>query len=770
MGRFRLSAASTAALSSHDVGGLRSIGLLNPLNPLAGVLSFQNDTGMGYETPAEHAANADKVVSTMKSSDGMRVSGVEWNHSGDFDAFVSGLLVNVAFMLLCFGAFLALRRAYPAIYGHNASNGNVKAKLPDTTLGWIVAALSLTCEQRAEWMGLDIAMAIEFHILCARLMFQIAVPSMLVLAPLNLYFGDNKGIDKLSRIGMANLTYNHPWIYYIIAAVVWAVVVVTEATLRSAQARFLVLRADWLHRQPLPRASTILVEGIPREHRSDQKLRSFFESIFGAESVKGAHVMKRTGDLPDLVAKRAAAKHRKHKAELQWEKAGGHEGDKPLARSSCCSARVDAIKFYSQRAEELGSHIAVRRKQILFQAESVGGVNMDWGFVTFHERQAAEVAMVLRYTYSGEDWRTSLPPEASSVDWRSLTEARPFRVGASVAGYLITLGLFLGFIPICLHITNSAITIDMGPLQPVWAAFAPTLGLFVFVSLLPTVFLWIFQNFFTLYSDTWAQAHLQDWYFLFMIFFVVLVTAIGNDLSEFLRRVAAHPFSIFHLLADKLPYATHFYIHYLVLQWPSHLVHCIRPSNLLRFVGARQLFEEEEARQLSEPEDQGYHGLGSRSARWTINAVIGIVFSTLSPLVALLAGIDFIICRVMFGYVLVFAETKKNDLGGAFWVKQMQHMRVGLLIYCILMIGVLAARSGDTYPALLVFPTLLFVYWSYWRFDSKICMVGLPFAELAARDAASLAEACSGSKAACREPRRDTGEVYVQPELLEENS
>uniref|UniRef100_A0A7S1LCW9 CSC1/OSCA1-like 7TM region domain-containing protein n=1 Tax=Alexandrium catenella TaxID=2925 RepID=A0A7S1LCW9_ALECA len=376
--------------------------------------------------------------------------------------------------------------------------------------------------------------------------------------------------------------------------------------------------------------------------------------------------------------------------------------------------------------------------------------------------------MVLRYSWNREDWRVSLPPEASSVDWRSLTEVRPLRLCTMAAGYLITAGLFLGFIPICLHITNSAITIDMGPLQPVWAAFAPTLGLLIFVSLLPSVLLWIFQNFFTLYSDTWAQAHLQDWYFLFMIFFVVLVTAIGNDLSEFLRRVAAHPFSIFQLLADKLPYATHFYIHYLVLQWPMHVIHCLRPFNLLRFVGLRQIFEEEEARLLSEPEDQGYHGLGSRSARWTINAVVGIVFSTLSPPIALLAGIDSVVCYVMFGYVLVFAETKKNDLGGVFWVKQMQHMRVGLLIYCVLMVGVLAARSSDSGPALLALPTLIFICWSYLRFDGKVCMVGLPFAERAVRRAAAGALARAESKSLEQEAPEDTGEVYVQPELLEE--
>jgi len=478
--------------------------------------------------------------------------------------------------------------------------------------------------------------------------------------------------------------------------------------------------------------------------------------------------MKRTGDLPELWAQLAATKQARHKAELEWEKAGGERGDRPLVRESIFGAWVDAIEHHGRVAADLRDAIATRRSLFLQEAQSLGGSNMDLGFVTFGDRRAAEIAMVLKYTWNREEWRTSLPPEPSSVDWKSLTKARPFRHCSAAMGYLITAGLFLGFIPICLHITNLAITIDAGPLQPIWAAFAPTLGLLIFVSALPTVLLWIFQNFFTLYSDTGAQAHLQDWYFLFMIFFVVLVTAIGNDFSEFLRRVAEHPFSIFHLLADKLPYATHFYIHYLVLQWPTHVLHCLRPANLFRFLCARQLFEEEEARCLAEPEDQGYHGLGSRSARWAISAVVGLVFGTLSPLVPLLAGVEFGLCYVMFGYVLVFSETKKNDLGGAFWVKQLQHLRSGLLIYCVLMIGVLSARAHSKIPALLAAPTLVFVYWSYSHFDSKICTVGLPMVELAAREAAAKVVTISESGASCEDAPEDTGEVYVQPELLEQ--
>ena len=40
---------------------------------------------------------------------------------------------------------------------------------------------------------------------------------------------------------------------------------------------------------------------------------------------------------------------------------------------------------------------------------------------------------------------------------------------------------------------------------------------------------------------------------------------------------------------------------------------------------------EEDALKMTEPEDQDYYGIGSHSARFTINMVLGIVYGTLCP-------------------------------------------------------------------------------------------------------------------------------------------
>jgi len=156
---------------------------------------------------------------------------------------------------------------------------------------------------------------------------------------------------------------------------------------------------------------------------------------------------------------------------------------------------------------------------------------------------------------------------------------------------------------------------------------------------------------------------------------------------------------------------------------------------------------------LAEPEDQDYFGIGSRSARATIVLLIGIIFSTLSPVVAVISAAFFFVARLVYGYLIVFAETRKPDLGGAFFVLQMQHLQVGIGIYCILMIGVLWVMAPNNYPAAIVAPSLFYTILRAKSFNEEFLWERLPFREIAFN-----AHILS---------THDTQQVYVQPELHE---
>jgi len=317
------------------------------------------------------------------------------------------------------------------------------------------------------------------------------------------------------------------------------------------------------------------------------------------------------------------------------------------------------------------------------------------------------------------------------------------------------------------------------PLKPVWAGLAPTLGLQIMVAFLPTFIILIFKFCFTLRAQQWAQARLQVWFFWFQMFFVILATAIGQDFTGFIVTIAEKPFSILMKLADTMPYATHFYMNYLVLQWTTHAMVLTRYVPLIKFKIFSALYEEEDARAMAEPEDQDYYGMGARSARWTIMMVIALVFGTISPPINLLAFLNFALCRIIYGYLGTSAETKKTDLGGVFWVCQLEHLFWGNILYWILMTGVLYQRSynsgalaylpdGSSYlttrdsaihavPAFVCVAALLFSYRSLRKFRAVFAWQQLPMMKL-------IKEPAEGLK------KRSNDVPYRQPELLDDDN
>jgi hypothetical protein len=286
------------------------------------------------------------------------------------------------------------------------------------------------------------------------------------------------------------------------------------------------------------------------------------------------------------------------------------------------------------------------------------------------------------------------------------------------------------YMPAVIWITQIAVKVNMGPLQPLWQGFAPTMGLQIMVAFLPTFLILIFRFCFTLKDDAWAQQVLQNWYFVFQVVFVIMITAIGGSMMEFLTTLAESPFKVFGLFGKTMPMATHFYMNFLVLQWASHAMVLMRYIPLVKYLAFRQAYDDDTAKQMSEPEDQDYYGIGARSTRMTINACIGVVYGTLSPPINLLTFIEFLICRIVYGYLLPFAETRKPDLGGVFWVQQLRHLFIGNIIYCVVMVGVLLGRASTNGPCIIAAPSLVYVLWSMKKFERQFLWEKLPMSEL----------------------------------------
>jgi hypothetical protein len=737
----------------------------------------------------------DPVETTTPDPTGLTLNGV-----GDLDAFMAALISNVLAIVVFMCIFMWLRKSYPIIYSHNVANKDAplesyKEEWTNSAFGWFRAAFSYKLGDR--WLekegnpnldgslNLDQTMLLEFTKVGMKVMAIIGVPMILIMGPLHWMFGGNAaGEDHMSYLSFGNVMscgmkkkqpvrlnpdFDNCWIYNIHAFVVWAVVFTVQVALYAAQDRFVKIRQKWLARLPEAQATTLLVEDIPERYRSDAKLLELFKKVLGNQ-VTTCHVVKYMPELTNKIAAVEAAKLNLKKEEAK-EKAGrvaatareamstisgpdSNSWSTSLAQSGQLAAPL-ATKSIKQDIEALEKEVTTLRAQAIQDAKAdKPGVNCAAGFVTFKHRASAEAARNLQFFADQEEFIMSTPPEPASLYWSDLQQD-PLAGGArTVIGYGLVTGLYFAYLPCVIYITNIAKKINMGPFQSVWAGLAPTMGLQFMVAMLPTFLIIIFRAFFTLKADVYAQKALQNWYFVFQVVFVIMATAVGTNINKFMLMLASEPFEAFGELADSMPMATHFYMNFLVLQWVTHFMNLMRYVQLSKYLMFRKVFgSDEDGKAMAEPEDQDYYGMGSRSARFTINLCIGVVFGTLSPPINFLCFVNFFICRIVYGYLIPFAETKKADLGGAFFVDCLRHLFTGNIIYCFLMVGVLYRRADTWLPVIIAAPSIFYVIWSMKRFDRKYSWEHLPYTVLAEDDKAK------DAKAAKR------GGSYVQPEL-----
>jgi len=686
-----------------------------------------------------------------KNVSGAKIVGITFNAKGDFAAFWAGIMTNMVMAFGCFVCFLFLRKMYPSMFQHNQEVHellqNEPYKLSDGLLAPVLAPLRVKVDDAIEIAGLDHGLLIEFAQFVMKLMLLIGAPAVCVLSPLYAFSGGHAADNRLSLIGFANVSEGS-LVCWPVSLFVWYVVCsVQMLVFHTQETKFEDRRKQWLMKMPLPRANTVLVEFIPTEFRTVPALTTFYQDIFGQGAVTSVSFVRDTSQLQESIKTRDDASQDLHEAEFSWDKSG--EPDEGM-RTKLESALEEAEK-----------KVVEWRDSLLKSPSGISGS----AFVTFKDQQQSIMALNMRYTADDEEFLVSTPPDPSDVRFDDLQVDYRLETARHILGYGMIAGLFFGFIPIVAGVTN-LLTLesiskvgflgdffDSNPsIAAMWSSLAASMGLTLFMSFLPTFLVLIFSYCFALKAAAWEQHYIQQWYFYFLVVFVLLVTAVGTSLWDRMSQLIQNPTDVFSLLASTLPTATHFYLNYVPVQWGTHVMNMMRYVPLAKYLGYRKVCSDDKARERAEPEDQDYYGMGSRSARHTLIAVTGLVFCTLSPLITVLCLFNGFLCRYVYAYLCVYAETKKADLGGVFWSTKIKHVQQGLLIYIVLMTGVLLQRGSSIGPGVIAASSSALWLWSYRRFNHRFHLDNLPLKDMKVARAAVKREASTAT--------------YTQPELV----
>jgi len=681
---------------------------------------------------------------------------VKLDGKGDERALLSTVLFTAFSMACIIASFWYLRSNYPVMYSKRelermeaAQSSEVPVRPGDQEYSLYDAddavGPSMFKQLRSTWSlqdehviqvaGLDACMHLQFQALALKVLVSLMV-IIVVLCPVHKAASSNK-TEFFAAISWTvhEDRYSVLWLHCV---TVWFVVLVATRHLCKAQERFLPLRYAWLRRLRPPQATTVIVEGIPASLRTDARLGAYLASLFSEEAILRSYVVRKSKRLESKLSRLEYAERKFNQAITRLDK------------------DVDGEQLKNIQEELAGESARVARAADFFDPE----VCANAGIVTF--RTYRDVRLALREQLSTDRFTLSMKvaPAPEDIWYDSLQ--MPESVARNRSGWMCILGLFAAFAPLVVFV-SSLVRLDtlekMAPVlaelkrdAPVFASMLEgilaTGALNAMMASTPLIFYLVCRSFFRPLSYSDVQLRVQNLYFTFLVFFVLLVTAFTQGVLSTLWLVAQQPAYIVSLLANSLPLASHFYVNYVTVGCLSCTYELIRFFPLLKFLSLKEIVGEKEAKQKAEFESVEF---GSRVGKSTMMLVISIVFCSLCPVILIVGSIYFFQERVSHGYLCYYAEPKQPDLGGRFWVQALLQVHCGLVIYILLMVGVVGA-SGIEFVICLM-PSLLVVANSWHHLVNTFLWECLPLDGVLDQDSYSPASSSGQEK------------LYEQPEV-----
>jgi hypothetical protein len=695
---------------------------------------------------------------------------IKTNAAGDLPLFLAAIRFDFALVMLFLVSFLILQRYYPIMYSYRRGDWDFESNPPEyrdpaSWFGWFTAAQALSYEEIQDKAGLDARMLVRFVDMALEFTLVLGLPFCLIGIPIYFKLGGGYAKqDRLSWAGIGNVIFNGTatglplspteaaqipsvqWIYWAVAFSVWLVVIYVQRRLFTEQRAFIDLREHWLMNMTEPRCKTVLVTGIPAPLETDpdgtpsielddKNFANYMEDLF-PDAIESSYVVK---DISSTNIRALLAEYKELDLdvkrltnELKNEET---KDDDPMMNQAV--QRDLKQQKLTATTNLTAKHNEIQQAQQGFLSAPVYTCN---AFVTFKTKRAAERALNVRMSRSDEEWVFEVPPGPEDIRYHDLEVDANRADFEQKLGYAAVIALIFAFMPIVVGISNLALLIARSPLissmlkasgfEATVKGVLSTVGLTFMMAMLPTFLGMIFRAFFTLKADRWVQLIMQEYYFWFLVLFVLLVTAIGTNLAETASTLAKSPLSALRLLADKLPATTHFYLAYCMLQPVTHAMNLTRYFYVLKFWIFKRMYDIKTAKELAEPEDQDYYGMGSRSARFTLILSIGLVFGSICPLMYIPVALNFLACRAVYTYLLCFAEGRKIDQGGPHWCKQLLHIHCSLLIYLTMMTGITLHRAESKVPGIVTGVSFLWWFISFRKYKLHLHWETLPYLKL----------------------------------------
>eukprot|EP00931_Biecheleriopsis_adriatica_P048091 TRINITY_DN27776_c0_g1_i1.p1 TRINITY_DN27776_c0_g1~~TRINITY_DN27776_c0_g1_i1.p1 ORF type:complete len:983 (-),score=192.33 TRINITY_DN27776_c0_g1_i1:50-2998(-) len=341
------------------------------------------------------------------------------------------------------------------------------------------------------------------------------------------------------------------------------------------------------------------------------------------------------------------------------------------------------------------------------------------GFVSFKlERDAHLCSQANLCSKDSGAWRAEMAPEPSELLWRNL-QTWP-NLAWKVLCQMLFWMLFVfwvfpvGFLSVTANIDN----LEAVPgLKDVIRTFRENhlheytlingnlsaISMAVFSSSLP--YLLYAVNLLAGHpAQRFIDAAVERQFFMFLFFYVLILTAVSQSFFAFVQEVVAHPPEALKRIAQGLPRGSTWYMTYLLVTLAGLASVILRPFQLVWWAWRRLNGAEEVKESYMEELDES---IGTTACRWSFYLCIALVYSTMSPMILPVAALAFLAAVLIYRYQLLCVLSSSHDTGGFFLLNVVQNLYMGLGAYHVAMLGLLACHEDTLYQSAIIFMCLI---------------------------------------------------------------
>ncbi|BDA46964.1 CSC1-like protein At4g02900 [Coccomyxa sp. Obi] len=396
-----------------------------------------------------------------------------------------------------------------------------------------------------------------------------------------------------------------------------------------------------------------------------------------------------------------------------------------LDTSSSHTGRRDAVRKAGEAAEEYKARLEELARSIRAACEKLHGnleAALPAAFVTFHTRAAQAVASTSMIHHDRTAWIATAAPEPRDVIWGNLGWRLWERQLRAVLCWVVFFTMIAFYLPVVTAI-QALLQIDklvdlpgirevaeLPMIAGLLAGFLPQLVLRLFYSLLPTI-LALLERCGGLPAESEVEWGVVRKYFSFQVVTIFFGTFVAGSFLNQIQLFISAPKSILRILGAAAPQTASFFMSYvLLLGLTTKPILFLRIPQLLYYLIASIWTPSERARArlwMGQYIDYGYEIPDNLMA-----VLLGLTFCVISPLIAPIVLLFFIVNNITGRYQLIYVYTERFQSGGKVWREVQGQMFFAVLTFQLVMVALLGLKQAPVMALLAApLPVLTVALW-----------------------------------------------------------